>query len=486
MRLRPIIALATIASVSIALIVLAARDPGGPSDAARPRAGDGDQGAVEELEEQLETAEKRLEALAAARAAGTLGATGPLEYERAPGWAGEVLLHLRADDWEPAIAADPNAPYVYILHNRFGGEKACPNSCPDPAMILHVSRNGGKTFGRDRFICECRNVQGQYDPLIEVVPDSGAVYAVFMNDFDIQFSKSLDHGRTWSTPVPIYGHVAWGDKPNMAVSADGQDVYVPFNGPTSGDNYVAVSHDAGETWTQVRTSDTRRYYFAYGGYVGPDGTVTLSEITFSYSGPAQSAEGPIQIHALTSTDGGATWTDRVVDTLELGPECPSEGCYADFWDSGPALAGDADGDLVIIYNGATRPGGPRRVFARSSTDAGATWSDRVRLSRAGANAAYPAAAAVGDDEVRMYYMDQRTSRWNAWYRASTDLGATWTRAVRISDATSGTAYKNRRGFLEVYGDYGEMAITSGGRTVAVWGEGPSYLGPGGVWFNRQT
>jgi len=86
----------------------------------------------------------------------------------------------------------------------------------------------------------------------------------------------------------------------------------------------------------------------------------------------------------------------------------------------------------------------------------------------------------------MYYMDQRTSRWNAWYRASTDLGATWTRAVRISDATSGTAYKNRRGFLEVYGDYGEMAITSGGRTVAVWGEGPSYLGPGGVWFNRQT
>lgn len=272
----------------------------------------------------------------------------------------------------------------------------------------------------------------------------------------------------------------------MAIGADGKDVYVPFNGPTSGDNYVAVSHDAGETWTQVRTSDTRRYYFAYGGYVDPDGTVTLSEITFSYSGPAQSAEGPIQIHALTSTDGGATWTDAVVDTLELGPECPSEGCYADFWDSGPALAGDADGDLVIIYNGATRPGGPQRVYARSSTDAGVTWSGRVRLSRSGANAAFPAAAAVGDDEVRMWFMDQRTGRWNAWYRVSTDLGATWTRAVRISDATSGTAYKNRKGFLEVYGDYGEMAITSGGKTVAVWGEGPSYLGPGGVWFNRQT
>lgn len=31
-----------------------------------------------------------------------------------------------------------------------------------------------------------------------------------------------------------------------------------------------------------------------------------------------------------------------------------------------------------------------------------------------------------------------------------------------------------------------LAITSGGRTAAVWGEGPSYFGPGGVWFNRQT
>jgi hypothetical protein len=40
----------------------------------------------------------------------------------------------------------------------------------------------------------------------------------------------------------------------------------------------------------------------------------------------------------------------------------------------------------------------------------------------------------------------------------------------------------RRGF---YGDYGENGVTDAGRTVGVWGEGPSYLGPGGVWFNRE-
>ena len=39
---------------------------------------------------------------------------------------------------------------------------------------------------------------------------------------------------------------------------------------------------------------------------------------------------------------------------------------------------------------------------------------------------------------------------------------------------------------EIYGDYGEMAITSAGRTIAVWGEGFSWTGPGGAWFNRQS
>ena len=41
------------------------------------------------------------------------------------------------------------------------------------------------------------------------------------------------------------------------------------------------------------------------------------------------------------------------------------------------------------------------------------------------------------------------------------------------------------GFGEIYGDYGEIAVTNAGRTIAVWGEGFSYNGPGGTWFNVQ-
>ena len=440
--------------------------------------------AQDELQEQAEKTQERLEALEAARRDGTLGVIEQIRRDPAPGWVGARLLNETGNDWEPAVAADPNAPYVYVLHNRYGGESAC-RKCPDPAMILHVSKDGGRTFGKERLLCECRGVRGQYDPLIEVVPETGDVYAVWMNDWDIHFSVSRNHGRTWSEPVHVHPDVRWGDKPILTTSDGGRDVYIAFNGPTGGDSYISASHDSGATWTAIRTTRGDRYYFAYGGDVAQDGAVVFSEITFTYSGPDDEAEGEIYIHALTSTDGGVTWTDTVVDTLELGTPCTSKRCYPDYYDSGPALAADAGDDLLIVYNGASEPGGPRTVYARSSSDHGLTWSDRVRLSRVGVNAAFPAAVGHADDDVRVWFMDQRTGRWNVWYRRSVDLGVTWTKAVRLSDASSGTAYKTRAGFSEVYGDYGEVAVTSRGTTVAAWGEGASYSGPGGVWFNRQ-
>jgi hypothetical protein len=473
------------AALAVSILVLAACTSG-PDTPERARGPEPiTEGEVEEAEEQAERTEIRLEALAEARALGTLGVTEGIRRAPAPGWAGERIVNATGNDWEPAIAADPNAPFVYILHNRYGGDPACASNCPDPAMILHISADGGKTWRPERYLCECRRVHGQFDPLIEVVPDTGEVYAVWMNDYNIHFSKSSNHGKAWTDPVPVFGQVSWGDKPNFATSADGQDVYISFNGPTGGDSWVAYSHDAGGTWSQVKVVNSSRYFFAYGAAVLPDGRAVLTNISFTYSGPAASAEGVLQVHVLASDDGGQTWTDSVLDTLELGTPCISDGCYADFYDSGPALASDGDGDLVIAYNGASEPFGPQSVYTRASTDGGRTWSSRLRLSPNGVNAAFPAAAGTGNDRIRVYFADQRTDRWNVWYRSSTNLGASWSSAVKISDAKSGTDYKDGAGFTEFYGDYGEIAIASAGQTVAVWGESVSYDGPGGVWFNRQ-
>jgi hypothetical protein len=135
-------------------------------------------------------------------------------------------------------------------------------------------------------------------------------------------------------------------------------------------------------------------------------------------------------------------------------------------------------DLAAVRGGAatrapTRPG-------RSTS----TSSSRATPARPGRTRSSP-----GSGDVRITWVETsaggNVDAWNAWSRSSTNGGASWTAAVRISDATSGAPYKTAAGYAEVNGDYGEIVIISAGKTIATWGEGASYTGPGGVWVNRS-
>ena len=84
--------------------------------------------------------------------------------------------------------------------------------------------------------------------------------------------------------------------------------------------------------------------------------------------------------------------------------------------------------------------------------------------------------------------DYPDARWNTYYRYSTDGGVTWSEEAQLSAFVSGYDYKLATpgdGYLQPYGDYFELDISSG-ETVAVWGEGNSYIGPGNVWFARES
>jgi hypothetical protein len=444
-----------------------------------------------EAAEQAAQANERRAAFEAAVRAGTAGKVVPVKHIQAAGWAGEQLVDASADDWEPAIAADPGAPWVYLLTTRYGSTKPCPGNCPSPYIALEISADNGATWTAGVPLCACKG-SGQYDPIIEVVPNTGAVYALYMNGFNVMFLKSTTHGTTWTAPVKTYGNVSWTDKPVIAVSDDGRDVYVSFNGPTGGDPYVAQSHDYGATWTQRKLTDSARYIFAFDADVASDGTVYFAESSLYYGGggggKGTTPTGAIEEHLYVSTDQGATFTDRLVASVQPGIVCVAAGCTADYYLGHSVVAADATGRITFLYDGATTTGGLQTIESRTSTDRGATWSAPVTLSVVGEEAVAPAVEARGNGDVRAWYMQTTGANpdvWNVYYRRSTDGGLTWSAPVRISDATSGAAYKTAAGFAEVYGDYGEIAITSAGKTIAVWGEGLSYTGPGGAWFNRE-
>ena len=373
------------------------------------------------MEQAVATAD-RLQARDQAIAAGRFGTRQPVVREPAPGWEGERLVSGVRDDWEPAVATDPSDPYVYILTTRLGYPKPCPGNCPIPHISLHVSPDGGRSWDPSTPLCACKG-SWQYDPIIDVVRETGDVYAVYLNGFNVLFLKSDDHGETWSDPVKTYGNVSWNDKPAMATSADGRHIYVSWNGPTGGDPWIAQSHDFGETWTQTKLVDGPRYFFAYDGVVLDDGTAILTNSSLSYTGPGGAAEGAVRQHLFISRDRGRTWTNVVVDRVQLGPPCVTQGCYADFHSGHSALSADDDDDLVYVYDGAVVAGGPQRAWVRTSIDGGRSWSGRTALSRPGTHTTAPVVEATGDGDFRSWFVEQNdTGRWNVFHRRSTDGG----------------------------------------------------------------
>jgi BNR repeat-like domain len=477
-----------VVAVTILAIAVYARTAGPAVDerAGQERGGE-DRGGAEELQEQQESTQERLEALHEARVAGLFGRRKRIVRAPAAGWAGEHLMNVTTDDWEPAIAADPNSPFVYMLATRYAA-KPCSGNCPSPWMALEISSDGGATWSAGAPLCACKG-SGQFDPLIEVVPNTGQVYAVYMNGFNVVFTKSTNHGQSWSTPVKTYGQVSWNDKPVLAMSNDGQHVYISWNGPNAGDPWVAQSHDGGATWTQTKLLDSPRYFFAYDADVLPNGWIVFSESGIDYGGQGSTPSGLVQHHAFVSKNQGGSWQDVLVDSVEIGESCVAAGCSSDFYIGHSGVAADAAGNLVMVYDGATTPGGKQLIFSRRSTDGGVTWSARTTLSTASEQSTAPTVESRTAGDVRVWFAQTNGGNhdaWNIWYRSSTDGGVSWTTPVKISDASTGAGYKTANGFQEFYGDYGEIAITNTGKTIGVWSEGFSYSGPGGAWFNRQT
>ncbi|MGZ5129418.1 MAG: sialidase family protein [Actinomycetota bacterium] len=391
----------------------------------------------------------------------------------AAGWAGEIKVGTE-DTWEPTVAADPGAPYVYVMYNRFGGTKAC-KQCPGIPMLLRVSNDNGATWGPETFPCPCPGVKGfQYDPVLKVA-SNGVVYATWMNRYDMVFSKSSNHGASWTTPIEVSGQ-PWGDKPWIGVSPNGQDVYIAYS--TSSDVWIAASHNAGASFApSVKlNNDSGRYRYPNGFEVLANGTAVLS--ASDYPGSSHQASGQVNIETWRSTNGGASWARTVIDQVHTGVNFETS--------STTTVGSDAAGTLVAMYSGATTQGATGHIWSRRSTDGGVTWSTRIELGRSSANASFPAIAGGASGVFRIHYADDRTGSWNTWYRASTDGGVTWGADVDIADADTGATYKTAAGFASEYGDYGAIDITNTGKTVAVWGEGASFsTGPGGIWFNRQ-
>src|SRR5262249_45439208 len=126
-----------------------------------------------------------------------------------------------------------------------------------------------------------------------------------MNSKTIVFSKSTDHGATRTTPLKVSGQ-RWADKPWMATSASGNDVYVAYESRSQ--LFLTSSHTAGASWSTpiAVNTDTSVYRYPNGFVVLPNGTAVLSDS--KYSGGSVKTAGPGEIEGWRATNGRTPWS----------------------------------------------------------------------------------------------------------------------------------------------------------------------------------
>ena len=395
------------------------------------------------------------------------------------------------DDWEPNIAADPSSSWLYQMTTQYGGHRVCRprmNHC----ILFRSSPDRGRTWQRaiimPRKQCppgkSCRLAAWQNDPGI-TVSSSGVIYAAWMNQWDVTFARSRDHGRTWTGRHDFRRAlgISFTDKPWIAISPSGKDVYVAFN---SSDSYISASHDYGRTWARpVKTNTNGRYWFAEAGAVAPDGHAYFAE-----SAEHQNAKGDVRLAVISSADGGASWRTSYVARSQQQPYCPVKDCPNDFYGAQIGLAVDPAGTILAAYVANATPQAPMRLYAITSADGGRSWTAPRSLGARGTKvgADFPKVAAgprPGDFRVAWEDDGNGATAWNVWYRATVNRGASWGRTVRLSNRGAGAPYKNRRGFQFPYGDYFGITVDSHGTSYLIWSEGTSYDGPGGTWWARN-
>ena len=399
----------------------------------------------------------------------------------ASGFAPQTRLGFHVgDQWEPAIAADDYGS-VYVLYPQYEGVPGCAE-CDSPTAILQVSRDRGATWDSPRPIAPSGTPQVDTQIVVDPV-DGRTVHAAWLQNSksDIAVARSTDLGNTWTVVVADRTN-AGTDKPILAVR--GPHVYVGYNHAQK--VWVSSSHDGGVTFTSTNVNPNGKlgWSLAGGGTVTPDGAVYFSWAGYEQNG---GAKGKVNLFVSKSTDGGLTWTNRVLDVSAAPPDCSDYLCGWAYLGAQVTLASDEAGTLYALWNAGTVAKGPERVYFARSEDGAVTWSSKVDVSRAPAGSAhaFPAVVAGEPGDVRISWMDARQAPlWNVYYRRSSDGGARFTSEVDLSTFVGGFSYIEPAGFSYPFGDYYEIDIDDRGDSQLVWGEGLNWLAPGSIWYTH--
>lgn len=406
--------------------------------------------------------------------------------------ANPVIRHFlsgESNDWEPTLTVAPDGR-VHVLALRRITAPMPDGRRGEKRVVTWTSTDGGITFGPARAYPD----EGG-DPRMEATRD-GTLLASWIRiewdsaggvDFErggLELAMSRDGGQSWETTLaaPMASGVA--DKPELAISPDGREIFIAFMARGTLD--VVGSSDGGATWRRYTADATPLTgHWPSGIALAPGGDLFVADA--KQLGPPSDSILSVELNLLHSADGGATWDVRRIsrstrhadpgDCVHDSP-CPVQIPYLD-------VATDARDGVYIVYSEGTA-GQPYTLKFERSTDGGATWSSPAVLSESprpasggAADHFYPMVAAAGDGLVYVAWFDDRDGPIGVYAVRSTDGGRSWSPEVRLSPP---------EGLDGIYGEYGGIEIDDDGVLHVTWSDGVGHIsrpgGRGGTWYAR--
>jgi hypothetical protein len=231
----------------------------------------------------------------------------------------------------------------------------------------------------------------------------------------IRFASSDDGGKRWTQPATQLDKEAKGFEPVVAWTR-GKGLFVAWSDERRGrrlfDVYGRRSPDGGKTWEPEQLASRFPQTFPGDLHARPrvlsDGQDRLWLIWVGIR------SGRSSVYLSRSVDGGKSWSE---------PQALTGDSRSVF---GQNIVRSGDRMLMVWHDTRT---GRDRIYAVTSSDAGVTWTDPVRVDHlpdaTPVDATQPTILLRADGEALVAWQDARNGREDIFLSRSSDWGRSW-------------------------------------------------------------